>query len=175
MSNFTLQVAVLPVHLRELRILLALEQYYMLTLNPQNNTLLVAGGSPGGLATAETNRELLREPVYMYQQSILIYVFSAIRTGPNSLNDVLGIRQATGFLDSDELLYNTFFLSRTPLDHQVEGSMSVTEVQELFKTVKNNSTLAKLHQGPSGAKTVQLTRIKDNQVFTFPSVSKASN
>jgi group I intron endonuclease len=55
-GHFELMIYDLPVHLRELRLLLALEQYYLLSLNPQNNTLYVAKGSPGGMAIAENNR-----------------------------------------------------------------------------------------------------------------------
>jgi hypothetical protein len=46
---FNLRVYLIPKELQELRLLLALEQYYILTLNPGNNDILVAGGSPGGM------------------------------------------------------------------------------------------------------------------------------
>lgn len=39
---FQVRIYILPGHLRELRLLLALEQYYILSLNPSNNDILVA-------------------------------------------------------------------------------------------------------------------------------------
>lgn len=44
-ANYTLRIYDFPVHMQEMRLLLALEQYYLLTLDPQNNTLYVAAGS----------------------------------------------------------------------------------------------------------------------------------
>lgn len=48
LEHFSLSVCVFPVHLQDIRLLLALEQYYILSLTPQNNSLMVVNTSPGG-------------------------------------------------------------------------------------------------------------------------------
>lgn len=48
-SVFQMRIYLIPKELQELRLLIALEQYYILALNPGNNDILVAGGSPGGM------------------------------------------------------------------------------------------------------------------------------
>lgn len=54
-SNFTLMFYRIPPHLQEGRLLLALEQYYILSLVPALNTLKVVNETPGGMRLSENN------------------------------------------------------------------------------------------------------------------------
>lgn len=122
-----------------MRLLLAFEQYYMLKNDPQNNTLYVAAGSPGGMATAEANRELNAQPLYMYQDGVLIYKFDAMQAGSNTPMAVLGLsKYYPTLVNSGTLLYDIFLLSKTMLEGAPESLLSVSALQLLVNNAKAN-------------------------------------
>jgi hypothetical protein len=81
--------------MRELRLLLALEQYYILSMNPGNNSLKVAGGTSGGIAVADINRLKHSRPLFLYAENVLLYVFFSIYEGPNSAKKLLKVGSQT--------------------------------------------------------------------------------
>lgn len=117
LANYSLQLYNLPVHLQELRLLLALEQYYILRDNPGNNSMQVAGGSPGGMATAESNRAALSVPVYVYLDGILVHVFEAMSRGENGMATLLETQRSKikKALDTGTLFMNLFVLKYEPI------------------------------------------------------------
>ena len=88
---FTLRLLIIPVHLREAWLLIALEQYYILALNPGNNDILVAAGSPGGMWLSERNSATNGIPLYAYLDGQLIYIFNSLIGITNSAVGVLQV------------------------------------------------------------------------------------
>jgi hypothetical protein len=113
-QNFKLRVYLIPEHLQSPRLLLALEQYYILSLNPANNTLMVVNGSPGGMRISAQNSITNGTPIAVFMDSQLIYVFHSLNGLSNDA--VTGLRASTttllACLDLNSLFLNTFTLVR---------------------------------------------------------------
>jgi hypothetical protein len=95
LNNFSVSVCTLPPHLQSQQLLLALEQYYILSMNPVNNSLLVVGTSPGGSWLSQTNSATNSVPISMYLNGVLIYVFNSMVGMSNSAVSVLRIKTNT--------------------------------------------------------------------------------
>lgn len=83
-TSFTLHVIEIPDTLKDLRLLLALEQYYILTTNSDYNILKVANGSPGGMRIALQNSLANSIPIYLYMNGALVYVFDSLNGMTNN-------------------------------------------------------------------------------------------
>lgn len=144
LDRFVLLIYDLPNELRELRLLLGLEQYYILTINPQNNMLYVAGGPPGGMRTAERNREKNSLKTYMYLNDLLIYVFKARGSGPTGMCTLLNCSNApiNLALNTGSLWLDTFKLTSAPIDyHDFQANLkSLSEVQTLVIQARISKT-----------------------------------
>lgn len=92
LQHFTLSVCVFPVHLQEMRLLLALEQYYILSLTPQNNALMVVNASPGGKWLSEANSITNSVPITMHHNDEPIYVFNSMNGLTNNALSTLKIK-----------------------------------------------------------------------------------
>jgi hypothetical protein len=121
-----------------MRFLLALEQYYMLELKPQNNTLYVANGSPGGERVAESNRDLNRQNLYMYLDDVLIHVFSSIKLGPDSFMNLLATSNNTMLkcINDNTLFLSKFMLSYTRVEGLEEKLLTIDEVLQLVQEAR---------------------------------------
>lgn len=159
-----------------MRLLLVLEQYYMLTDNPINNTLYVANGSPGGMAVAELNRARISQPVFLYKDGVLVATFSSKKTGDNSAAVVLGLSSnlVADLVDTATLLYQVFLMTT----EEVPGTVvELLPLEDLLIVVENARALSKSAQatGLAGSsQAVTLTRVSDGQEYTFTSVGKAT-
>jgi hypothetical protein len=159
-----------------MRLLLAFEQYYMLTGHPDNNTLYVAKGSPGGMAVAEHNRELNSQPVFLYKDDVLIATFSSKNTGINSAAVVLTLSRnvIADITDTTTLLYQEFLLTTKEIPGALENLLPL---EDLLVVVEEARAVSKSAQavGLSGSsQAVTLTRESDGRVYTFTSVGKAT-
>lgn len=174
LQNFTLHVYELPREFYAMNLLLALEQYYLLVMNPANNTLMVAGGSPGGMAVAEKNRELNRKTVYVYRDDILLGVFPATFEGPSNLQDSMkiGVNTILTALQANQLLFGVFVLSYVPFTLSTVPTMTHDELREVIYEA-GNASKSKQTLGLK-AKAVNLVRLTDNKVYSFKSVTAAA-
>lgn len=130
-TNFQLTIQVLLEQFQELRFLVALKQYYILSDKPANNSVLVAEESPGG----EHLSEQFAKPIFMYQQGVLLYKFNSFSKSINSvallLNADFKVRQQN--LDENSKLYlDTFQFTTTPIG-EIDPSTMLTVDQ--LKTV----------------------------------------
>lgn len=73
MDKFTLTVWILPDYLATMKNILVLEQYFILSNVPSNNSLLVINASPGGKWIAEQIYNTMSEPVYLYNNGVLVF------------------------------------------------------------------------------------------------------
>lgn len=124
---FDLRIYIIPKHYEEKRFLLALEQYYILALNPQYNTLMVANGSPGGERVAKASSLALSIPIYVYREGILIYIFDSMSGMTNSAVAGFGMT-STPMLNSIKTgspYLLMFTLTREPLG-QIDMSTLIT-------------------------------------------------
>jgi hypothetical protein len=175
LNNFTLGLIHIPEHLRELRLLLALEQYYLLK-DPQNNSLLVAAGSPGGQRVAEANRERNRQAVYMYLGDTLIYVFSSVSQGPNSLCTLLSTSRNTvaNCFKNNTLFLGTFTLSKKPIENTNADLMSLQQVQETVLAVRGDYVQVRTKNLTRGVTPpITLIRVVDGMEFHFDNYTLA--
>jgi hypothetical protein len=158
-----------------MRFLLALEQYYILALDPANNSLIVAGGSPGGQHLSQSNSALASVPVYMYLGNVLLYIFSSTGGLHNSVNSVLGISllSVRRSIKTGYLFLDAFIFTLKPLDPSVQPSMSKDDLVVFYNAYRedydaNNTGVLKASAGMKAkAKTpaVKITRISDGKVF----------
>jgi len=143
LSHFTLRVCCFPVHLREVRLMLALEQYYMLLLNPQNNTIYVADGSPGGQKVAELNREKHSRSSYLYlaEGMVLLYTFSGSFQGPNSMRVLLsmGKETLTHLLGTNGLYLGKFILAKDLHSPNDTPTMTLEQAIQAVKAAQKES------------------------------------
>lgn len=157
-----------------MRLLLALEQYYLLSMNPGNNDLKVAAASPGGMAVAERNRELNREGVYVYLDNVLLGVFPATFEGPGNFKESMKISNnvIVRALLPDQLLYGKFLITKIPLALPAVPTMTTDELQTALST----AAIASKSKQTAGlkAKPVDLIRLSNNQKLNFKSVTAAA-
>lgn len=144
-------------------LVLALEQYLILHLKPQLNSVLVVGG----VSTSETGSAALAEviakqmkPVYVYNldKSQLLYI-SKSRA---DLSKDVGLHQVTinrHLKDTQGVspLYNTYLLSDSKQDSATVALMSTAELRESVSSLY--STRIKLRI-PSGKSAVNMHAIK---------------
>lgn len=165
-------------------LILALEQYLILELKPQINSVLVVGG----VSTAESGSAALAEviakqmkPVYVYNtdKSQLLYI-SKSRA---DLSKDTGLHQVTinrHLNDTQGIspLYNTYVLSDSKLSTAVVLLMSTNELRESLATLYSNRM--KLRTPSSKVATnmhpIKLTHLEspDSSSVTFVSKSQAS-
>lgn len=128
-------------HLREERLLLALEQYYILMSNPAYNDLKVVNKTPGGMRLSEHNSVLNSVPLYVLLDGQLIYVFDSLNGLTN--NAMTGLSASTNTilncLDTGDLFLGTLTLSRTPPNSD-EGNGSLMSLEDLKNLVKETRT-----------------------------------
>lgn len=164
-----------PVHLRELRLLIALEQYYILTLNPGNTSNLVAEGSPGGMHLSESNSALASIPVYMYLGNVLLYIFTSTGGLHNSVNSVLGVslQSVRKSIGTGYLYLGKFLFTLTPINSTDKPTMTKEQLISYFNPIRDhyNSNYLALLKGSTAKKAtaktpaVKVTRISDGAVF----------
>lgn len=146
----------------------------MLTMNPVNNTLYVAGGSPGGMRVAESNRTLLQESVFLYLGDALLFHFLSKKEGPLSVVNALQMALETINLhiDTNNLLFGVFRLTSEPLSNGFPGQLPIETVLSMVvdARVKSKSTHI---SGPRQKIEVKLTHT-GGSIETFPSVGKAA-
>jgi hypothetical protein len=165
-------------------LVLALEQYLILHLKPQLNSVLVVGGvftsETGSAALAEAIAKQMK-PVYVYNldKSLLLYT-SKSRA---DLSKDIGLHQVTinrHLKDTQGLspLYNTYLLSDSKLDSAMVALMSTAELRESVSSLY--SSRIKLRT-PSGKSAVNMHAIKLTHMesttstpITFASKSQAS-
>lgn len=174
-TNFTLRIYILPLFLQEKRLMLALEQYYMLSEKPVNNTLYVAAGSPGGQRVAEANRLLNRKPIFMYLDNKLIFKFESLINGENSIANILNVSSNPLYRAlKGDLFFKTFVLTYELLSHaDNDNLLTLNAVQILFSQVRSELNLEK-QKKPDPFPPVTFVRLLDNQSFDFPSFKEAS-
>ena len=133
---FTLRIFLFPDALRDIRLTLALEQYYLLSINPQNNTLYVADGSPGGMAVAESHRKINSKKVYMFEDDKLVHIFDGTTTGPGGMATIIGAgnHAIAVALRTGELYMNYFKLTREyDPNVSLEHLKTLDEIKALLK------------------------------------------
>lgn len=117
-SSFNVRIYLLPTEYQEVRLLIALEQYFILSMNPKYNTLMVANGSPGGMRVAKISSLALSIPIYVYVNKILVYIFDSMAGMTN--NAITGLNVSTKSiytaLNTGRPYLNVFILTRKPLE-----------------------------------------------------------
>lgn len=171
---FQIRIFLIPKHLQELRLLLALEQYYILTLNPGNNDILVAGGSPGGMWLSEINSLATSIPLYLYLEGQLIYIFNSMNGITNDAASIL--RTSTTIigkcLNTGTLLFNTFILSRVNTSTGQPSLVTLDELLVLLEKARLYARATRVNTKPRGrpestTPAVKLIRCSDGAVFEF--------
>jgi hypothetical protein len=165
-------------------LVLALEQYLILDLKPQINSVLVVGG----VSTAESGSAALAEviakqmkPVYVYNtdKSQLLYI-SKSRA---DLSKDTGIHQVTinrHLNDKQGIspLYNTFVLSDGKLETAVPALMSADKLRESLATLYSNRMKLRTPSDKvaSNMHPIKLTHLESSSSspVTFVSKSQAS-
>ena len=170
---FQVRIYLIPEHLRELRLLLALEQYYILVQNPGNNDILVAGGSPGGMWLSEINSLTSSIPLYLYIEGKLIYIFNSMNGITNDAVSIL--RTSTHIigncLNNGVLLFNTFVLSRNNTSIGQPNLISLEELLVLLEKARLYARSTRVNK-PRGRPIVttgpvKIIRCSDNAIFEF--------
>lgn len=175
---FQMRIFLIPEHLQELRLLLALEQYYILTLNPGNNDILVAGGSPGGMWLSEINSLATSIPLYLFLEGQLIYIFNSMNGITNNATSIL--RTSTNIigncLNTGTLLFNTFTLSRVNTSTGQPSLITLEELLVLLEKARIHARATRVSTKPRGGPrsgpesttpAVKLTRCSDGAIFEF--------
>lgn len=189
---FTLRVYTIPEHLRETRLLIALEQYYILSLVPEYNTLMVASGSPGGKAVAEQTARLQSIPLYLYVGSTVVYVFNSMNGKFLGNNAIDGLGTSTNklapLLNDGILFKDALGLSRNPplgmtLQDVLESGalLSFEQMKALVASAKADYKAAFVRVNhpdrPTGPKPttppLTITRVFDGAVFSFRGTNAA--
>lgn len=179
LQNFTLRVYDFPLEFYELRFTLALEQYYMFSMYPANNSIMVAAGSPGGEYLRLYNSTLMSEPVYMYESGILLYVFKSISGQFDSVNSTLGINHnSVAFSIRDgSSVYGTLKFYMNPQDiEDVPLYETKEDVQKFFETLRTNYEtdrvlrFAEFARQDSSTPEIKITRVSDGFVWKSPHI-----
>lgn len=168
-----MRIFLFPKELQELRFLLALEQYYILSLNPGNNDIIVAGGSPGGMWLSEINSIATSIPLYLYLKGQLIYVFNSMN---GITNDAVSILRTSSniignCLNTGALLFETFTLSRVNNGTEQSNLVSLEELLILLEDARIHARANRVTrprgrpESTTGA--VILTRCSDGATFEF--------
>lgn len=179
LHNFTLRVYDLPLHLQNTRCLLALEQYYILSMNPGNNSLFVVNTSPGGKWLSEANSVTNSVQINMFHNGELIYVFNSMVGLTNNALSALSVKSndLIHCLNTGELLWNEFTFTRGTLDHNKDNLMTREDLLVLInntkKTYKSNYVRKPAGRPKSTTPPVDIVRLSDNQVFEFSNFNAA--
>lgn len=147
LNNFSVSVCTLPLHLQSQQLLLALEQYYILSMNPVNNSLLVVGTSPGGSWLSQINSATNSVPISMYLNGALIYVFNSMVGMTNSAVSILRIKTNTLIdrLDTGLLLWDQFTVTRgMPTPEELENS-NIHQLEDLLALIAKAKEAYKNH------------------------------
>lgn len=168
-NQFTLHVYTIPMHLREERLLLALEQYYILMSNPAYNDLKVVNKTPGGMRLSQHNSVMNSVPLYASRDGKLIYVFDSLNGLTN--NAITGLGASTNTilhcLNTGNLFLDTLSLTRSPpLPEWDDASLMSTED---FINLINNIRTGKLIYTPP----IVITRVADGMTKNFPNFNEA--
>ena len=189
-TNFTLRVYSIPTELQEVRLLLALEQYYILALTPLNNALMVANGSPGGKHLAQQNSLLNSIPLVLSIGEKAIYLFNSMNGTGLGNNAIDGLGTSTNMIAKllkGELYMNTFTLSRNP-----PAGMTLAELRDSGQLISFEEMLALVNaakdqwkykmrtispdriQGPKPTTpAITITRVSDGLTFSFRGYNSA--
>lgn len=182
LQNFTLRIYELPSNLQALRFVLALEQYYILSLNPVNNSLLVVASSPGGKWLSQANSLINSAPICMFYNTVLIYVFNSMVGMTNSALSALKIKSNTliDCLNTENVLWNKFTFTRgMPTSEQLANAnlMKLEKLLELIseaKTAHKKTSVRKPAGRPqSTTSPVTIVRTLDNMPFSFDNFNSA--
>lgn len=188
LENFTLRIIELPTQYEDLPLLYSLEQYYILSLNPGNNSLLVVGTSPGGKWLSEANSLTNSVPIHMYQITNpgsapkLIYVFNSMVGISNNALSALGTKSNTLIeaLNSGNPLWNEFLLTRdVPTPEQLDNAnlLSLPDLLDLISKVKTNYKISYVRKPAGRPKSttppVTIVRNSDNKEFPFDNFNSA--
>lgn len=173
LENFTLRVYELPESLRELRLLLALEQFYILSMNPGNNDIMVAAGSPGGKHLAAKLKALYGWKVYVYLGDKLLHIFPSQRDFISGL--VTAFTTAKTALDTG-LLFGVFTVTLTPLGEVSEDHLiSLSELKVLVDKARKDSLKTRVTKGTNTrSPRVTLTNVSTGEARTFDHFQQAS-
>jgi len=168
-------VYIFPEHLKHLRLLIALEQYYILSLNPGNTSNLVAAGSPGGMHLSETNSAINGVPIHMYFQGELLYIFSSTGGLYDSVKSVLGLSElpVRRSIKTGYLVLDAFLFTIEAIDPGAEPSMTEKELISFYKEYRgvydaaNTQVLKASAAKKASAKSpaVKVTRLSDGKIF----------
>jgi len=103
-------------------------------MDPQNNTLYVAGGSPGGMAVSQRNSDTMSQPVNLYMDGVLLYEFKSRYGKYNSANSVLILdKNLRHFVDKNILYLNTFLLtSEHIIPRDPSTLLTLTDLRKLL-------------------------------------------
>lgn len=178
---FTLRVCDLPLHLREQRFLIALEQYYILALVPANNPLLVAGGQPWSAEQSGNNSRVHSVPLYLSVFGQVVYIFNSLSGVGLGNNAVTGLGTSANtiikYIKSGEKYLGFFTISRTIPEgftvEQLKSSpyiLSLSDLLELVSQVKLDYKANWVPTKPTGrpkstTPPITITRLSDNAVF----------
>ena len=167
-SNFTLMFYRIPPHLQERRLLLALEQYYILSLDPALNTLKVVNETPGGMRLSENNSIKKSVPIFVSIGSQLVYVFDSLNGVNNSA--MSGFNASTNsilaHLSNGEPFLGVYQLSRVrPLEIRDGGLMTQAE---LMKHIEKLRLSLMVYTPP-----ITIVRLSDNEMFNFINFNEA--
>lgn len=164
------------------RLLLALEQFYILSLNPLYNDLLVIGSPPGGKWLSEVNSVTNSTPISMFLNGVLIYTFNSMVGHTNSALSILHVKSNTLIdrLNTGELLWNQFTFTRgnpTP-EQEANGNILTLEgllelIAEAKVTFKKTYVRKPAGRPKSTTPPVTITRVSDGSQFHFENFNSA--
>lgn len=181
-TQFQLTVYIIPEHLRTPDLLLVLEQYYILSLNPSNKILKVVNGSPGGMRISAQNSITNSTSIAVTMNGLLIFVFNSMNGITNNAVNGLGAtsKSIISCLNSGKLFLNIFTLTRI-VDGVISESPHYMTLEDMLKLVeqarvdyKNTWKRTKPAGRPSSTTpSFKVIRLVDGSEHAFPNFNSA--
>jgi hypothetical protein len=113
---------------------LALEQYIILSMQPEYNVIKLVGRAPTTTGKLVGNKA--KKPVYIYNNdySTLLYVFPSQKdlVADTSTNK----QTVTNCLNSGKVIYGTYILSRVELTEAIKALVTHNEIVDMIKDAK---------------------------------------
>lgn len=165
---FTLRYYPIPLHLQEQRLLIALEQYYIMTMNPKLNSIYVVNETPGGMHLSENNSKLMSVPIYVSIAGVPVFMFDSLNGITNNAITALGAstNSIINCLDTGETFLGLYELSRTaPLKMSETNLMSRAQLMRDVEELR----LSLIAYTPP----IAITRVSDNEEFYFINFNEA--